>query len=180
MFPQIDFYKILQVDEKAHPDVVRAAYRVLARAYHPDVEGGSVEKMVALNNAWAVISDENKRAAYDQTRAGFTGRDAPEASARESVHVASPPASAPRTRGRTRSAQANPSTVLDFGRYQGWTLEQVARQDPDFLEWLSRMPIGRPYRAEIDALLAVSRVAPKQAANGNAAGRRTSAWKFRR
>jgi len=28
--------------------------------------------------------------------------------------------------------------VLDFGRYRGWTLAQVARQDRDFLEWLQR------------------------------------------
>lgn len=51
MYQPNDYYKILQVDEAAHPDVVRAAYRVLARAYHPDVAGGSSEKMVALNNA---------------------------------------------------------------------------------------------------------------------------------
>lgn len=44
-------------------------------------------------------------------------------------------------------------SVLSFGRYAGWSLGQVARADPDFLEWLDRMPIGRPYRDEIDGLL---------------------------
>ncbi len=44
-------------------------------------------------------------------------------------------------------------TVLDFGRYKGWSLGQIATHDPDFLEWLERSPAGRQYRAEIMALL---------------------------
>lgn len=71
------------------------------------------------------------------------------------------------------------STMLDFGRYQGWTLDQIARQDPDFLEWLARTPIGRPYRPEIDSLLLAHRVAPVAAAKPSP-GRRTSTWKARR
>jgi len=48
----------------------------------------------------------------------------------------------------------NPSgTVLPFGRYAGWSLGEVARRDIDYVEWLDRMPIGRPYREEIDELL---------------------------
>ncbi len=44
-------------------------------------------------------------------------------------------------------------TVLNFGRYAGWSLGEIARRDVDYVEWLDRMPIGRPYRDEIDALL---------------------------
>ena len=44
-------------------------------------------------------------------------------------------------------------TVLGFGRYAGWSLGEVFRRDLDYLEWLDRMPIGRPYREEIDVLL---------------------------
>jgi curved DNA-binding protein CbpA len=44
-------------------------------------------------------------------------------------------------------------SVLTFGRYAGWSLGEIARRDLEFLEWLDRMPIGRPYRDEIDALL---------------------------
>jgi curved DNA-binding protein CbpA len=44
-------------------------------------------------------------------------------------------------------------TVLGFGRYAGWSLGEVARRDVDYIEWLDRMPIGRPYRDEIDVLL---------------------------
>jgi curved DNA-binding protein CbpA len=44
-------------------------------------------------------------------------------------------------------------TVLGFGRYAGWSLGEIARRDLDYVEWLDRMPIGRPYRDEIDVLL---------------------------
>lgn len=44
-------------------------------------------------------------------------------------------------------------TVLTFGRYAGWSLGQIARRDIEYLEWLDRMPIGRPHRDEIDQLL---------------------------
>jgi hypothetical protein len=43
--------------------------------------------------------------------------------------------------------------VLDFGRYRGWSLGEVARVEPGYLEWLDRTPIGRPFKAELDALL---------------------------
>ena len=43
--------------------------------------------------------------------------------------------------------------VLDFGRYAGWTLRQLAFHDPDYLEWLVRSPGGRQYRAQITAIL---------------------------
>lgn len=43
--------------------------------------------------------------------------------------------------------------VLTFGRYVGWSLGEIARSDLEYLEWLDRMPIGRPYRDEIDTIL---------------------------
>ena len=54
----------------------------------------------------------------------------------------------------------NPSgSIVTFGRYEGWTLGEVARRDLEYLEWLDRMPIGRTYQAEIDALLRRARAA---------------------
>jgi curved DNA-binding protein CbpA len=48
----------------------------------------------------------------------------------------------------------NPSgSVLTFGRYAGWSLGEIARTDLEYVEWLDRMPIGRSYRDEIDAIL---------------------------
>ena len=44
-------------------------------------------------------------------------------------------------------------SVMNFGRFAGWSLGEIARRDIEYVEWLERMPIGRPYRDEIDVLL---------------------------
>jgi len=44
-------------------------------------------------------------------------------------------------------------TVLNFGRYAGWSLGEIARRDLDYVEWLDRSSIGRQYREEIDGIL---------------------------
>ena len=68
---QPDYYKILQVDYEAEPEVVTAAYRRLAAKYHPDVNRASdaEERMRDLNQAYAVIGDPAKRIDYDRQRA---------------------------------------------------------------------------------------------------------------
>jgi hypothetical protein len=43
--------------------------------------------------------------------------------------------------------------VVDFGRYQGWTLKDLAKHDPDYLRWLSRSSGGVRYRNQIHDLL---------------------------
>lgn len=45
-------------------------------------------------------------------------------------------------------------TVLPFGRHIGWSIGEVARVDPGYLQWLVARPEGAPYKAEIDAVLA--------------------------
>jgi hypothetical protein len=54
-------------------------------------------------------------------------------------------------------SEATPSTVgvsiLGFGRYAGWSLNQLATQDRSYLEWLLRSSGGRQYHAEIETLL---------------------------
>jgi curved DNA-binding protein CbpA len=62
----------------------------------------------------------------------------------------------PRTMGAGSAGPppGNPSgSIVTFGRYQGWTLGEIARTDLEYLEWLERMPIGRIYQPEIDAIL---------------------------
>jgi len=44
-------------------------------------------------------------------------------------------------------------SVLNFGRYNKWSLGEIARADLEYIEWLDRTPIGRPYREEIDTIL---------------------------
>jgi curved DNA-binding protein CbpA len=66
-----DLYHILQVDAEADVDVIEAAYRALARKYHPDVykQPDAHRRMQALNDAYGVLHDPLQRAAYDRKRA---------------------------------------------------------------------------------------------------------------
>jgi hypothetical protein len=61
---------------------------------------------------------------------------------------------APDGHGAAGRPPGNPSgSVLNFGRFAGWSLGEIARVDLEYLEWLDRAPIGRVYRDEVDALL---------------------------
>jgi curved DNA-binding protein len=63
-----DYYAILGVERDATDEVVKKAYRKLARKYHPDVskEKGAEEKFKDVAEAYQTLSDKEKRAAYDQ------------------------------------------------------------------------------------------------------------------
>ena len=61
-------------------------------------------------------------------------------------------------------------TVLNFGRYAGWSLGEVARHDIEYIEWLDRAPIGRNYRTELDAILRST--GRRRSADGDASDRR--------
>ena len=209
-----DPYKILQVDPEAEDEVIAAAYRRLARKYHPDTATGpeAVGRMEAINAAWEVIGDPRRRAAHDRQRAlqaaaarsgagmspdgttagaaasgsAPTGASPAPGAARDSARPTSTsrPGSSPRApepetvsrdwssgrssvgggydpsmrtadgQGAAGPPPGSPSgSVMNFGRYDGWSLGEIARADLEYLEWLDRMPIGRPYRDEIDAIL---------------------------
>lgn len=70
-----DYYKILGVERKASADDIRSAYRKLAMKYHPDKNPGdkkAEDKFKDINEAYQVLSDEQKRARYDQLGSAYS------------------------------------------------------------------------------------------------------------
>lgn len=67
-----DYYSILGVSKDATADDLKRAYRKLAKQYHPDAQHTEEDKKNAeakfkeINEAYSVLSDENKRAQYDR------------------------------------------------------------------------------------------------------------------
>lgn len=150
--PPNDPYKLLQVDPEADPEIIVAAYRRLARRYHPDVSasGEAAAMMVALNRARDILLDPARRAELDRNRRGAAGGTA--------GSVAAPEAEGSRPKHADAGSAGPPpgnesGSRLDFGRYAGWSLGEIARVDIAYLEWLDRMSIGRRYREEVDGLL---------------------------
>jgi len=83
-----DYYEILQVHDRALPEVVDKVYRLLARKYHPDVHPASKKawaqgKMTQLNIAYDVISNPARRVEYDFRRRYGPGRSRHRAGADE-------------------------------------------------------------------------------------------------
>jgi curved DNA-binding protein CbpA len=142
-----DHYRTLQVDPSAEIDVIQAAYRVLARRYHPDLAGDDTV-MKRINAAWEVLGDRDRRAEYDRARSatGTSTQVAPIVTTEPGARPVSPDHAGP-PRGKPFG------TVLSYGRYEGWSIGQIALVDPEFLEWMRSVPGGRYLRPEIDAIL---------------------------
>ena len=74
-----DYYTILGILPDAEEVVIRAAYRALAQRYHPDRwDGDSAEaheRMSAINEAFHVLGDTQRREGYDRERAGVNGAE---------------------------------------------------------------------------------------------------------
>ncbi len=68
-----DYYQILGVDRKASKDDIKKAFRKLAHKYHPDKSGGDEKKFKEVSEAYAVLSDDKKRAEYDAYGRVFSG-----------------------------------------------------------------------------------------------------------
>jgi curved DNA-binding protein CbpA len=151
-----DPYRILQLHPDAVPQLVEAAYRVLARLLHPDRNPGpeAAAVMADLNWAYATLRDPEARMRYDHERA--SGVAIP-------VEPITPPPPtsttlSDRVAGAVEAAierdPENPANaVLDFGRFAGMSLRQIARIEPGYLEWLRRHSSGIRYRHQIDEVL---------------------------
>jgi DnaJ-class molecular chaperone len=152
-----DYYRALMVDPEAEPDVITAAYRVLARRLHPDRDITGVEeyRMAELNRAYAVLRDPVKRAAYDADRVLMPvgpGTD-DEAPRRGGLAARVSAARDAEQQGPRPTTMAGHDVRLDFGRYAGMTLREVAGRDLEYLRWLSRHSSGLRFRHDIDRIL---------------------------
>lgn len=64
-----NYYEILQISPNADPETVRRIYRIQAQRFHPDnLETGDAETFKLIAQAYEVLSDPEKRAAYDAAR----------------------------------------------------------------------------------------------------------------
>ncbi|MEZ0240476.1 MAG: DnaJ domain-containing protein [Chloroflexota bacterium] len=139
-----DPYEILGVAHGSTDRTIAAAYRTLAREFHPDIAGETATaQMMRINIAFDAIRSADRRRARD---GGAT--------------PAAPPADPLRRRpSNDGTAGAGPppgrpsGSVLGFGRHLGWSIGEIARVDPGYLVWLGERREGKPYLAEIDAVL---------------------------
>jgi len=71
----MDYYSILGVPRNASPEEIKKAYRKLAMSHHPD-RGGDHNKFAQINSAYDVLSNSDKKAAYDNPQhQGFNSHD---------------------------------------------------------------------------------------------------------
>jgi hypothetical protein len=99
------------------------------------------------------------RMSEEQPTPGFSAAAAGSATGRSMAGGLSDTSLMRQPNGSTETPRppGNPSgSVVSFGRFAGWSLGEIARVEPEYLEWLDRMPIGRMYQAEIDGLLRAS------------------------
>ncbi len=68
-----DYYEILGIGKNASEDEIKKAFRKLAQKYHPDKKGGDEAKFKEVSEAYAVLSDKNRRAQYDMGAQHFGG-----------------------------------------------------------------------------------------------------------
>jgi curved DNA-binding protein CbpA len=143
--PLPDHYRLLGVLPSATQQTIHAAYRDRARVLHPDRSGDDTA-MKQLNIAWDTLRDPPRRAAYDRERRIHSHG--------ESVVLASAPhvSVAPDHAGPPPGRPFGP--VMSYGRYEGWSLGEIAQYDPGWLRWLRRVPAGRHLARDIDAVFA--------------------------
>jgi curved DNA-binding protein CbpA len=144
-------YLVLGVRSDASPHDIATAYRALARQHHPDVsqDADAERRMAEINAAWSTLRDPIRRKAWDRQHAVDVAAAAKAKVESGTWHrgpagvgAAGPPPGNPR------------GSVLTFGRHVGWSLGEVARVDPGYLQWLATTRDGARYRDEIDAILA--------------------------
>jgi len=173
---QRDYYKVLQVDPEASAEVITAAYKTLAKRFHPetDLTGVHEIRLAELNRAYDVLHNAASRQRYDLERADQMNPVGP-GSQPEPIHApvtvapaqrftsadGTPDGDAMLSRNGETSQTITSAEVsmlagemrLDFGRYEGWSLYDLAKRDPAYLRWLARHSSGLRFRREISRVL---------------------------
>lgn len=73
----INYYKVLEVSEKASIEVIKASYKALVKKYHPDnsQDLDCEKKMLAINEAYEILSNEDSKQKYDLELQAFRMRE---------------------------------------------------------------------------------------------------------
>ncbi len=150
-----DAWEVLQVSRSSSWPEKRAAYRALARRYHPDGTTPDRRRMVEINAAYERLELQHRHGTgaspevpigFDTSAAGsWTGTPAP----------CSGPAVPPQGSllRRVMNARHVDTPVVDFGQYAGRRIGEIADHDPRYLRWLSRQSSGIRFRAVIEQVL---------------------------
>jgi curved DNA-binding protein CbpA len=163
---EFDAYATLRITPAAEDFVLEAAYRSLARHFHPDGKTPDSDSMAAINRAYDLLRTPERRKRYERLHhirpmgPGLAGESPSMAAQALGARVPLPANGS----GGPRGGQGALMTV-DFGRYAGWTLKDLAKHDPDYLRWLQRHSSGVRYRNQIAQLL------PDESATAAASGR---------
>ena len=135
----------------AAPAAGHTRYRSAASRHRPSGRPGRATPPRGQGPGWPIPGMRTTGPATAPTASRPTGHRALDVPAAGTTRrrwgrprATAPPARRPATR---------PGACSGFGRYAGWSLGEIARTDLEYLEWLDRMPIGRTYQVEIDALL---------------------------
>jgi hypothetical protein len=162
---KLTHYQVLKLDPSVDDEVLTEVYRrLIQRAHLADLdEKRRIQVLRAIERAYAVLHDPVRRRRYDLELTGRAEAAPTVGEYSDRVPVAVPRAmassdsAAPGHAAAPVTARASTPTpgsrILDFGRYAGWSLRQIALRDRDYLEWLRRTPLGRRYQAEIASIL---------------------------
>lgn len=147
-----DHYKTLHVDPEADPDVITAAFRTLSKKLHPETDFTGIQeyRLAELTRAYKILHDPAERKAYDLRRAyrlRAVGPGLDEDEIEPTSHLAE------RVQAHLSGVDAGAERRLDFGRYAGQSLREIANVDTEYLRWLSRHSSGIRFRNEIIKLL---------------------------
>lgn len=163
---EFDAYATLRITPAAEDFVLEAAYRSLARHFHPDGSTPDSIRMAEINRAYDLLRTPERRKRYERLHhirpmgPGLAG-ESPSMAAQALGGRIPPPANGSSGSGPGKGALL----TVDFGRYTGWTLKDLAIYDPDYLRWLQRHSSGVRYRNQIAQLL------PDESATAAASGR---------